>query len=1264
MREVFVSELVKNVLGPRHGPNEILAINPVFEYVTGILAPAGPQDHDPGHVVPEEDTSRINQDDQYNEDLGEVHPTAPALDPKNIPSTMGVSFFVKSGNPRFKICVTWARYSRGDKGWTRKPHHNIFEEGGHGNRSRPLNAEPENRILFFYNAKPVNGTSETSRISLFVENNMSAERGTEQAERYVFQPQIRVVCSGDTKLVQGFRAPSLSSKDAESDLVYRGRPFLAKGHLTSALWKDVDPERDPCDAGISESDAAEYPPFRWTDGDRLPAADRDLFSPPDVRTEYVPVCSVSAPDMDWTDNGRPPVLEAATLAGSYDPERLYDAVRPVADEYDSWIGRVQKDVSLLPEGLQVAAKKIVAECREVHRRIVSGMETLRDDDDARLAFCFANKAIDLQYSWTKGEPMKYRPFQLAFILATLESVVNPDSRDRNTCDLLWVPTGAGKTEAYLAVVAMILAYRRLVRRGGQSAAGVSVITRYTLRLLTIQQFRRTLSVISAAEYLRVSGLEREEPAGWRPAGCPRADDFLWGPEPFSAGLWVGKSLTPNRLESKWWKSNGKSRMSPGAIDMLKGKAYGAEGDPAQITECPACSCILAVPDDGLEAGRNLLHFVVSSGDLAEGAIHASVPGRENLEIAAIRCTSHRNQGFFTVIIDTTSASPVKPDEVANVWSSLKDSLESEGIVASLCSASPTRPGYFVRSYIKSGGRNPTDYDFDIFCPNPSCPMRTKWVGGSPSGRIHERSAGVAREALLGGTFPEDVITPFQDGPAYMSDRIPIKAFTVDEQVYRGVPSVVVATVDKFARLPFEPKAGNMFGNVSCHHCLWGYARRPDGTVPWPSAYVNVRWLGRPDVIIQDELHLIEGPLGSMVGAYESAVDFLSSGGGPPVKYIASTATISNPEDHVRSVMNRGLMLFPPVGINGDRFFMREKQAHPLDDRNPGRLYAGVCCPGKGPLTPIVRLWAGLSQTAYENRDSPEIDRFWTLTGYFNSVRELAGARALYRQDIPERIHVISADPRELDFDSSIELSSRTASARLPSILNRLNKEYPDSPAGLFATSMFGTGVDVPRIGLMLVNGQPKTTTSYIQSTGRVGRRRGALVVTFLRASRPRDLNHYEFFLRHHQQMHRFVEPVTVHPFSSGVLDGALGPVALGMLRNMQTDNPVWGSGDARAINDNRGAVEIAEIERYLSSRSANQPKERMPPSESVAKHLASGWDRWESVARDEAGIAFHDYQGRKDAVVLGGQQNRRAKVVFRNAPQSLRELEDEAGFQA
>ena len=1271
MREALLSDLVRHVLGPRDGCTERIE-DPASEYITGMLAPADEGMQDADDAVSEEgEEPQTGQDDQYEAAAGETHPAAPALNPKSIPSTMGLSFFVEAGDPRFEVCVTWARYERQGDRWARRPFHKIFNIGSGGNKSIPLQHEGrrDDGVFFNYNVDGGAGARGENRVSMFVENRMNpAGEKRERAGRYVFQPQIRVLCAGDTKIVPGFSAPAAGSGDAAADLIYKNRPFLAKGHLTSALWRDIDPERDAeVPAGV-DAEAAASPPFRWADGDALPEADRERFSPPDVRTEYVPTCSAPAPALEWDDLGLPPAPGAEELADMYDPVVLRRALYPLADRYGEWIKRAEECAAGLEDRLRGTGEEMAGRHRAVHRRIVDGIEMLLSNDDARLAFCFANKAMNQQRLWTKRERMVYRPFQLAFILAALESVVNPKSQNRDVCDLLWVPTGAGKTEAYLAVAVIALAYRRLVHRDRHSGAGVSVITRYTLRLLTIQQFRRTLSVISAAEYLRVYGLGGRRPAGWRPAGCMRTDDFIWGAVPFSAGLWVGESLTPNRITAQTWRDgSGRIRTLPGAIDMLKGggRSKEAGGDPAQVTECPACSGILAVPEGGLSAGDDrTLHWVVRSRAIPEGPVQTDGLGGD-IRVSAVECRPHRSRGFFTLSVEMSDGRPVKPDEVERLWESLKHYLESQGMDADLCPAGAARPGYFIRHYETNRGRM-KECDFDIVCPNPDCPLRIRWVGGSPQGKVHGRRAEAEAAELPGRMVPEDVVEPFRDGSLHTADRVPIKAFTVDEQVYREAPSVVVATVDKFAQLPFKPEAAALFGNVSFHHCVDGYIRRRNRK---HDIYAEVEWcLERPDLVIQDELHLIEGPLGSMVGAYESAVDFLSSGSGPPVKYVASTATISNPEDHVRSITGRNLMLFPPLGTDGDRFLIRDRDVHQLDDAVPGRLYAGVCCPGRGPLTPMIRIWARLAQTAYERRDPPAgIDRFWTLAGYFNSVREMAGIRAAYMQDIPEWLAHISpaGQRRALDIDASIELSSRTGSARLPSVLDMLDRKYrggPGSVDALFTTSMFGTGVDVSRIGLMLVNGQPKTTTSYIQATGRVGRQGGALVVTFLRASRPRDLNHYEFFSKYHLQLHRFVEPVTAYPFASGMLYKVLGPVAMGMLRNMRTPRGKWDSDNANVIKGNREAEDLERINAYLRDRAAVQPGEKRPAEEILSEKLNSGWDKWAGMAGGDDSIVFKDYNGNKRTVVLGGQQNRKSDVVFADVPTSLRELEDETEF--
>ena len=410
-----------------------------------------------------------------------------------------------------------------------------------------------------------------------------------------------------------------------------------------------------------------------------------------------------------------------------------------------------------------------------------------------------------------------------------------------------------------------------------------------------------------------------------------------------------------------------------------------------------------------------------------------------------------------------------------------------------------------------------------------------------------------------------VLEPFRAASPFLSDRTPIPALTCDYQVYARAPTVVIATSDKLARPPFEPMSASVFGNVDRHHGYEGYYR--DGVAKTKGG-LPVCPLRRPDLILQDELHLADGPLGSMMGMYESAVDMLCSGR-RAVKYVACTATIRNATDHVASLFNRGLQIFPPHGSDiHDRFFVRSKKESVTDYAASGRMYVGICAPGRGPLTPMIRIWSRLSQSVWQHRDSPDVDPYWTVVGYFNAIRELAGARSMYSQDIPNRMRTLSDRPRDL-LREPPELSGETSSMKLHGMLELLGKKYdaenPDaSPDSLFTTSMFGTGIDISRLGLMYVHGQPKTVSSYIQATGRVGREKGGLVVTFYRAARARDLSHYEFFSRYHSQLHRFVEAPTVYPFSQALMDKALGPVAVFMLRNMRETEVNWGSPDSAA----------------------------------------------------------------------------------------------------
>ena len=263
------------------------------------------------------------------------------------------------------------------------------------------------------------------------------------------------------------------------------------------------------------------------------------------------------------------------------------ALRLLLDGYAAWIADREGEAARLDDSERALAAAQLVGAREAHRRMTAGLELLRDDDNARLAFCFANRAMAMQSRWARGTANRWYPFQLGFQLLNLPAVANPTHVERRVCDLLWFPTGGGKTEAYLGLAAFALAHRRLTAGPVDSplrGAGTTVLSRYTLRLLTIQQFRRALAMVTAAELLRVTGPDGRR--GWRPEGCDRITDHLWGRARFSIGLWVGGGVTPNGLQDIEYLDRFRHiQRIPGAISLLEGR-YTDDSEPAQVSPAP------------------------------------------------------------------------------------------------------------------------------------------------------------------------------------------------------------------------------------------------------------------------------------------------------------------------------------------------------------------------------------------------------------------------------------------------------------------------------------------------------------------------------------------------------------------------------------------------------------------------------------------------------------------------------------------------------
>ena len=1230
-------------------------------YITGVLAPReAPAEEDSelgyGNLPP------VGEDEEYDEDAAEPRFTAPALSPQKRPSTMGIRFVVQSKEPKADICLTWARYFQSEDGgpWKRQPRFCILRDvplhqPGVKYLGQDGEVESQEKAELSFHIVPRRTWEGHWSVSLYLVNEIRVRKDRfPTAEHHIFQPQIRVRCRSGTVVSE---LGSSQSSDEEERLLahlYRKRPVKAMGVLCSAVWREIDPQR-PFEGEPEFPEIKRHPPFGWPDGELLTPGEREEFVDPDVRSEFTPVCVDPMPEVDgWpVEYGRAPELRADVLAQLFDPKRLSDALSPLLEGYEKWVERQD----------WTGIEKLRNDCLWTLERMRLGLGLLREDPDVRLAFCFANRAMDLQRRWElqerqeRQEPLRWRPFQLGFILSTLESLANPQSRDRDVLDLLWVPTGTGKTEAYLFLILFILALRRRrARRTGEPEEGTTVITRYTLRLLTVQQFRRLLRAITAAEYLRVEGLPRQ--AGWLPEGAPR-EEFPWGVTSFTVGLWIGGGVTPNRLEE--------------AIELLRGQGGEGEGEPAQVTHCPACGSILVVPKEGIRPPFTL-HLVVSRSAKIERNLRRLFPRKQGGVTIHLDAVHPLHDDVVVLSLRFEGTEKVLDGDVDK----LGNFLRSNGV--EVLSARASRPGYFLRTYLGRTRLQP--YDFEIICPAPPdrCDMQRGWCAGAPTGspegsRPGDHQHGWGELGLTGkeGYLPVEVQRAFREGHPCLSGRIPIPALTVDEQVYHRLPSVVIATVDKFARPPFEPRAGSLWGNITHHHPIWGYYRDgipphsgcSDGRLRYSYLSERVRPPSSPELVVQDELHLLEGPLGSLVGFYEIAVDLLAGG---RAKYVASSATVRNADYQVAMLFCRRVALFPPLGpCIEDRFFVRAgRLPHPLEEC-PGRVYLGVCAPGRGPHTPQVRIWSHLLH-ATRTPPHPRSGPYRTLVGYFNSIRELAGAKALYRQDVREWLAKLQS-PLQLSEDRVAELWRNTPSQELPYILEWLSSDE-DPPDALFATSMFGTGVDIPRLSLMVVNGQPKSTSSYIQATGRVGRTKGALVVTFLRATRPRDLSHYESFCGYHLQLHRFVEPATVNPFSLDLVERfAGGPLSVFLLRCCRSPGVPWHEeGGASLMGGHRNDSDVEEVVEAVARR-AERVREMMPGSmvpepDLLRERMRGLLDRWFGTARLVQNLLYAEYWKVSRSVVLGDpahvqarHEGRNIYVVFDNAPQSLREVE-------
>jgi hypothetical protein len=850
--------------------------------------------------------------------------------------------------------------------------------------------------------------------------------------------------------------PLDSDEEEQSiELLYRNKRTYAIGHGCAAEW-----------------DAEGQSTTAWVRADPLPAYEVVSLTP-DV---YV-----------TNDSGlreRVTVSMAALADGS---QVGRDQVETVLHLYDEWIVRQEALILDLLPRFQGAARRHMELCREALERMRAGWNLVGSSVIAEKAFKLANEAMLYQQIRSRlplreveggkdgvlrpvgphpaATPQpgqgNWRPFQIAFLLASLPELVEPTRPTRSLVDLIFFPTGGGKTEAYLGASAISLLARRL---RNPNDSGTDTLMRYTLRLLTAQQFLRAASLVCVLEDIR-SG---------------RVDEL--GESPFGIGIWVGGSSTPNN-----WKR---------AVEVL-----------GQLRRNP------------------------------------------------------QTQNLFLLL---------------------------------------------------------------------RCPWCGTQMGTKPRGRAGQDVIGYEQVG-------PKVIFRCVDSQCRYSDRKGLPVHVVDEDIYEVRPSIIIGTVDKFAMMAWRPQVGRLFGLGN------------DGS----------REVSPPGLIIQDELHLISGPLGSMVGLYEPVIDELctdrrASEPVPP-KIIASTATIRRYEDQIRGLFGREqVALFPPHGLEEGHSFFAEPATH-IDGRpEPGRRYVGIMSASLGSMQTVqVRVAAATLQAA-SNIPEPDRDGYWTNVNFLNSLRELGNTVSLLESDVPDYLTGLrrrdGIDPRWPRH--TMELTSRRRSDEIPKAIEQLQVTYGQQGCVdiCLASNIIEVGVDIDRLGLMTIVGQPKTTAQYIQVSGRVGRRADVspgLVLTIYGAAKPRDRSHYERFRTYHQQLYAQVEPTSVTPFATPVLRRALHAAAIAYIRQVAP------SSDPHPFP----RAEYDDAISLLRERAAVVDPDELAVFDRMADRRARQWDSWQRTTWEANVIGGDPKQGLMRRA--GTLPDLDSKAMIWDVPTSVRNVDAE-----
>jgi superfamily II DNA/RNA helicase len=752
-----------------------------------------------------------------------------------------------------------------------------------------------------------------------------------------------------------------SEEDRMLDFLYREKLSYGIGHNTACTWENCED---------------------------------DTKKPTWISSTFLPQFNVKSQSTDIESFDKKSLEIKQLSEFNTDAKSIILNLKKLSDTYSQWIENEQRITYRFNSEEKSLAQLNIEKSKIILSRMWKGVALLEQNENAMRAFQLANTAIYLQMfqnQWhfskqkdgfeafertdspqfiyqeyaTKEYPdpdrvPSWRPFQLAFILQCLPSFIDENSEDKDLVDLLYFPTGGGKTEAYLALSAFLIFWRRL--QYPNNYGGVNIIIRYTLRLLSAQQFERATKLILACEFIRKNHSDL-------------------GNERITIGFWVGGSTIPNKIKSND-NNCAEKKLQNAQERLIKNQPT---INPFQLSNCQWCN--------------------------------AKIIGKT--QATANATIGHR----------------------------------------------------ISRNHLIS------------YCLNLNC------------------------------EYSES------------KDGFPI--VLVDEDIYENPPTMLFATVDKFAQLAWKGEATSLFNHN------------------------NNR---KPELIIQDELHLLSGPLGSLVGLFENVILSLCTTETQKPKIIASTATVKNVEEQVKGLYSRDVQIFPQNATNADDTFFSKTLS------TSKRRYVGILPTGKTQTMATLRLNAALLYARLElwkdNVNKAEADQFWTILSYFKSLKHIGRFANKISAELKPEIkqlqvrYLLNQAPYDHNYDNlsnqNLELTSRISNEKIKRNLDKLNisfegnlSKYRKSYDIVLATNMISVGLDVGRLNIMLMNGMPPNTAEYIQASSRVARKNEGIVFSLFDPNNTRDLSYFEDFVPFHKTFYKQVEPISVTPFAENALDKML-----------------------------------------------------------------------------------------------------------------------------